>query len=326
MIKNVKYLLVALNIPVLLFCSVLLAGCVQVTGPYYLETGQYQEGINSLEQAYKENPNEPSSAYYLGRYYLRLEKPDKALPYLQKAVNLDPEDADYHFWLGVSYWGVDQFDQEQAEYKKTIALDQYYTSAHLYLGHGYLDKGKWDQALGEYDQVLKHEAYNPEALFNRAVALGELNKPKEEIAALKEYISSYPDGSLTLKATTALNARGDYTYRNHLIGNRNITLHSIDFRPDSNVLQDVSKESLQVIAAVMHRNKDLKLNIIAFHASDVTSAKARAHAIRRYIQVQEEGIASSRLPLSWFGQAEKVQTSINHVTLGESVMFVTAVQ
>ena len=29
----------------------LMIGCVQVKGPYYLETGQYQEGIANLEQA-----------------------------------------------------------------------------------------------------------------------------------------------------------------------------------------------------------------------------------------------------------------------------------
>ena len=310
----------------LIFAVTLFGGCAQIVGPYYLKTGQYKSGIEFLDKRFRENPDEAVSAYYVGRFYLALEKPDQALPYLAKAVQLDPLVADYHFWLGIAHWGLLDFQAEQAAYERALDLDPTHISANLYVGHGYLDKGKWDKALQQYDKVLKLDAYNPEALFNRAVALNESDRNAEEIAALKAFLKYYPDGSMALKATAALNRQGDFTYRNFLLGNRNVTLKNITFKPGINEPDKQSRESLQFVAAVLKNNKSLKLHVIAFHASGAGVAKARARAVREYILSQQDGIDPARLPLSWFGQAETVETSGSTVKLGESIAFVTAVQ
>ncbi|WP_338667997.1 tetratricopeptide repeat protein [Pseudodesulfovibrio methanolicus] len=315
-------------IALLLLLSVLsaAAGCAKVLGPYYLEQEQYEEGIKVMGEQLKENPDDAASAYYVGRYYLALNEPKQGLPYLQKAVRLSPEDADYVFWTGVAYWAMMDFDRERAAYEKAISLDPNHISAHLYLGHGYADRGQWAQALKQYDVVLKLDPYNPEALYNRARALRGLDKTSDEIAAWKRFLEYYPDGSMAMTATEQLNLHGDFTYRNFIIGKRNVTLLSMAFKPGTSVLDADGWASLEVLSALMQVNKGLVVDIVAYVKGNAPLAKARAAAIRDYMLNAHPDVDRSRLPLSWFGTAENVQVGDKTFALDQSVSFITEVR
>ncbi|XXJ20839.1 tetratricopeptide repeat protein [Desulfovibrio caledoniensis] len=314
-------------IVMLLLASVLFAaGCATVMGPYYLEQEQYEEGIKVMSEQLKENPDDASSAYYVGRYYLALNKPKQGLPYLQKAVRLSPENADYVFWTGVAYWAMMDFDREKAAYEKALSLDPNHISAHLYLGHGYTDRGEWALALKQYDAVLKLDPYNPEALYNRARALRGLDRTSDEIAAWKRFLEYYPDGSMAMTATEQLNLHGDFTYRNHIIGKRNVTLKSLTFKPGTSVLDADGRASLEVLGAMMQVNKELAVNIVAYVKGSAPLAKARANAVRDYMLNSNPDVSRSRLPLSWFGTAEDVQVGDKRFALDQSVSFITDVR
>ncbi|MGE4422045.1 MAG: tetratricopeptide repeat protein [Pseudodesulfovibrio sp.] len=314
-------------IAMLLLASVLFsAGCAKVMGPYYLEQGQYEEGIKVMGEQLRENPDDAASAYYVGRYYLALNKPKQGLPYLQKAVRLAPDDADYVFWTGVAYWAMMDFDRERTAYEKAISLDPNHISAHLYLGHGYADRGQWAQALKQYDVVLKLDPYNPEALYNRARALRGLDRKSDEIAAWKGFLEYYPDGSMAMTATEQLNLHGDFTYRNFIIGKRNVTLRSMAFKPGTSVLDADGRASLEVLSAMMQVNKGLVVDIVAYAKGNVPLAKARATAVRDYMLNGNPDVDRGRLPLSWFGTAEAVQVGDKTFSLDESVSFITEVR
>lgn len=300
-----------------------MAGCATVMGPYYLEQEKYEEGINALGEKLGENPEDAVSAYYVGRYHLALNQPSEALPYLEKAARLEPGNADYAFWTGVAYWALLDFDRERAAYLKAVSLDPNHVSAHLYLGHGYMDGGDWGKAIEEYDTVLKLDQYNPEALYNRARALAALGKTKDEIAAWKKFLEFYPDGSMAMTAAEQLNLQGDFTYRNHIIGGRNVTLRSMAFKPGTSQLETESKASLQVLTAMMQVNKKLRLHIVAYAKGDEYLARARAGAVREAMLNGVRDVDPQRLPLSWFGDAETVDTGGKQFRLNESVTFIT---
>lgn len=316
-----KVILMALIVAVLA-----MAGCAKVVGPYYLEQGKYEEGIQTLGEQLKENPDDASSAYYVGRYYLALNKPKDGLPYLEKAAKLAPDNADYIFWTGVAHWAMLDYEQEQAAYQKTLSIDPNHISANLYLGHGYVDKGKWAQALVQYDKVIKLDKYNPEALYNRALALNGLGETKEEIASWKKFLEYYPDGSLAMQATEQLNLQGDFTYRNFILGQRNVTLHSMTFKPGTNDLDKDSRASLHVINAMLKANKKLALHIVAYSKGKTAQAKARAESVRDYMLSGNPSLDSKRLPLSWFGTAEHIEIEGKSFTIDDSVQFITVIQ
>ena len=303
-----------------------LTGCAKVVGPYYLEQGKYKEGIETLEEQLRENPEDVSSAYYVGRFYLGLNKPKKALPYLERAAALESDNANYQFWTGVAYWALLDFEREKEAYERALRLDPDHISANLYLGHGFVDRGDWSKALSQYDRVLKLDKYNPEALYNRAVSLEMMGRPVEGKAAWKKFLEFYPDGSLAMEATERLNLQGDFTYRNFIIGKRNVTLRNMAFKPGTNDLIAESRTSLHVLSAMMRANKKLKLHIVSFAKGDAGLAKARARAVRDYMISGNPDIDSARLPLSWFGTAEEITMREARFILNDSVKFITEVR
>jgi len=326
-VKKICVLIVAL---VLLS---MLTGCVTganpysaMMGPYYLKQREYKEGLKSFVERVKENPQDATAAYYVGRFYLATKRPAEAMTYLKQAAKLVPDNADYQFWIGVAHWAKLELDEEKASYERALVLDPDHISANLYLGHGYTDEKQWAQALVLYDKVISLDRYNPEALYNRGVALGGLGRHKEEVAALKKFLEYYPDGSLAMRATSRLNLQGDFSYRNFILGKRNVTLKSMTFKPGTNDLVLESKESLHVIAAMMGTNKKLALHIVAYNDGNAAAAKARAQAVKDYILAGRPGFDPKRLPLSWFGTTETVERKGKTFTLEDSVTFITVVQ
>lgn len=313
-------------VAVLLLGLLALGGCAKIVGPYYLENEKYEEGIEVLGDQLRENPDDVSSAYYVGRYYLALNKPEIGLTYLEKAAALAPENAEYAFWTGVAYWAMLDSDRERAAYLKALSLDPEHISANLYLGHGYLDAGDWAKALKQYDTVIRLDKYNPEALYNRAVALSGLKRTNEEIAAWKKFLEYYPAGSLGMEATARLNLHGDFAYRNYIIGKRNITLKSMTFKPGSNDPDAASKEVLHVISALLESNNNLTVHVVSYVENDVERARELARGVRDYMLSGHPGINADRLPLSWFGTTEKVEAGNMTFSLDKSVNFITEVR
>lgn len=305
---------------------VMMSGCAKIVGPYYLEQGKYEEGVETLTHEYRENPNDASTAYYLGRLYLALNKPEQAMPYLERAVAADPADADYLFWQGVGYWALMDFDREREMYIKVLRIEPKHISANLYLGHNYLDRGEVKNALGYYDKVIVLDEFNPEALYNRGTALHDLGMEKEAVEAWKKFLEYYPDGSLALQATERLNIQGDFTYRNFIIGKRNVTLRTMVFKPGTFDLTSESKESLHVLAAMMEENKILDLHVVGYSGNGKNRARRMVQSVRDYMLSGHPDFDRNRLLLSWFGTPEVVGEGKRSFTLDDSVKFITVVR
>jgi tetratricopeptide (TPR) repeat protein len=311
----------------ILFIAVCLAaalfGCSDITGTYYLRNEKYDQGIKAFEKAQHDNPNDPAVNYYLGRFYLAQEKGQQALPYLRRAVRLEPDRANYYFWLGVAYWTVTDFEGERKSYLRGLELDKDYLPARLYLGHNLLDNGEWKGALSQYDEVLKRDPYNPEALYNKGLALQHLNRPAQEIQAWKTYLNYYPDGKWALRAVEHLNSLGGFSYRNFTIGYRTVPLRGITFAPESFRLLSVSLPSLEVIGSILKVNKEIELKIVGYKQGDPALALARAKEVREYLLNHFPAVSPSRLHYEGKGQSEKVKTSAKVYSLKESISFVT---
>ncbi|MBU4475262.1 MAG: hypothetical protein KKC48_08250, partial [Proteobacteria bacterium] len=129
-----------------------------------------------------------------------------------------------------------------------------------------------------------------------------------------------------LTATERLNLHGDFTYRNYIIGNRNVTLRSMTFKPGTNEPDMDSKESLHVVAAMLETNAKLALHIVGYVNGDPARARERAKNVRDYLLAGRRSIDLARLPLSWFGTAETVEVGDVVHTLPESVQFITVVR
>lgn len=313
---------------------IFLAGCANLQtrfdsvltsyqGQRYLEEHEYALGVEDLSHRLKQQPDNGAAAYWLGRLYLAQEHPSKALPALQKAVELKPQYADAHFWLGVAHWAMMDFEKERLAYERALALEPDHTQARVYLGHHYVDREQWSLALIHYRRVLDEEPGHPSALFYTAECLEQLGREQSARQAWKAYLDRYPDGGRALEATRRLNGFGDFSYRNIILGKRQVTIEKIRFEQGTATLKSSSLPSLDLIGANLERRSDLRLHVIVYVQEDAALARKRAQAIEEAIVQRTSGADSEQLLLSWFGQAETITVDGERFQEPRSVHFVT---
>jgi tetratricopeptide (TPR) repeat protein len=314
-----------LSLAVIICLLVTLLGCATVKdrGTYYLESEQYEAGIKAFKKVLSQNPKDLEANYYLGRFYLAEDKPERALPFLRRAAEPAPHHAEYCFWLGVGYWAVRDFDAERMSYWRALAVDPNYLPARLYLGNNYLDGGQWKMALRQYDRVLSLDPYNPEALYDRGLALQQAKRVAEEVDAWKRYLKHYPDGRWALRAVDHLNELGDFSYRNFTIGYRRVPLAEVAFASGSAKAISRGKSSLDVIGSILKVNEEIQLEIVAYLKGNSSGATARAGAVRDWLLTSFPTIQPSRLKARGEGSPEKVETGNRTYFLDQSVSFVT---
>jgi len=301
-------------------------GCqlgTKIQGEYYLNQEKYDEGIKKFDEKLKTDSFDASANYYMARYLLALNRPKGAYPYIKEAVSLDFKNADYHFWLGVCYHGLKRYQEERKSYLKAIEFNNRHGTAYLYLGHGYLENGQWAKALGAYDKVLKIEKDQPQAMYNRGLALNKLHRFAEEIAAWKDYLKVYSEGGWAIQAVDHLNARGNFDYRNYFIGYRRVPVKKMKFEGTTSILTNMTKSSIDIIGSIMSINKKIDLRIVGYKNGNKSLAKKRATNIKEYLVTNYPEIDSSRLTIEGVGGPEKIKINWKIFSVDDSINLVT---
>ena len=163
-------------------------------------------------------------------------------------------------------------------------------------------------------------------MYNRALCLEKLGRTPEHIDALKEYLEYYPYGLLARNSVDKLNFKGDFEYRNHLIGLRTVTLKEIRFKPFSDDITYDSRLSLDVLGSLLSKVPDISIHIVSYQLKNKELAKLKARKIKGYFLHNFKNINSERLKLSWFDVPKKVKVNGNTYTLNETVDFITIVK
>ena len=217
-------------------------------------------------------------------------------------------------------------DKEKAAYDKALSIDPNHLSANLYLAHNMLDRGKNAEALKLYDKVLALNPEESQAMFNRAVVLERLKRTSEMKLAMHRYLEGYPDAPLARQGVRMLNKAGDFSWRNHPMGQRNVALRAVDFKPGTAELTEEAKASLNRVGDILSDNPGLNLNVIAYVKGDESLARDRALAVQAHVSRRTFGVGSDRLTPRWFGKPETVKSDGRTHVLAESVNIFTKIQ
>lgn len=324
--KEILPFLVMLLLVSVVGCSKIGTTLDGMQGQYYLDRADHAGGRAAFASRLSQRPDDPVLNYYMARFELGADNPDAALPRIQKAVALSPDTVEYHFWEGVTWWALMQPDKERAAYKRALALDPDHLSANLYLGHNMLDQGNNEAALAHYTKVLSLNPDEPQAMFNKSVALERLKRTPEMKKSLLDYVERYPDASLACQGVRMLNKSGDFSWRNHVIGLRTVPLRAVEFRTGTAIPTDEAVSSLKRIGAMLSAKPSLELHVVAYVDGNAGLARERALAVRAHVHRAFPDVASRRLVPSWFGQSEMIKTDGKTFARGESVNIFTKIQ
>ncbi len=295
-----------------------------VKGEFYLSNERYKEGIRSFEEELRNNPNDHKVNYYLGRLYLGNNQHKEGLAYIKKATELDPVNANYQFWLGIAYSESKLPNMEWRSYEKALTLDPNHLNSRIYLAHTQMERKQYKEALRNYSLILKKWPDEPATLYNYALALNKLQRTEEEKAAWKEYLDFYPSGPMARNAVDHLNRLGDFSYRNHLIGLRTITLRKVQFKPSTKTLTTDSEESLKFLGEVLKNSDNISIHIVTYQKNNKELAKQKSKCIKEYLLEHFPEFKSSRLKVSWFDVSERINAGKKKFIVDESVNFITS--
>lgn len=293
----------------------------RVLGEHYLQTDNIDQGEATFRQAVQDTPHSAEPNYYLGRFLLAGKKYKEALPYLEKAAVLDSGKADYFFWLGVAYGEIGWKEEELRLYSRALEIDPKHLQALIYHGHGLLKKKQYEESLDSYRKALEIWPESPAALYNRALILKTLGRSPEEQVAWKEYLALYPAGALARRATDHLNLLSDFSYRNHTLGARIITLAEIRFEPFTARLDSSSHPSLKLVGAAAVNMGKGTLQVVAYQKNNRELARERAISIKKFLQDQFPDLRGDRIGISWFAVPEEFTVAGATLKADESVRF-----
>lgn len=316
---------IAPTLSAVLALALLLAGCglsQACKGQYYLNSGQYAAGAKAFQEDVRAHPGSSAAHYYLGRLLLAQDRAAEALPHFEQAVRLAPRDADCRFWAGVAQGVLGQPDAERASYLAVLALEPRHGDALTYLGHNLLEQGDVAGALARYHAALAIWPGNPAALHNQALCLDRLGRATAAVLGYREFLDRVPYGVLARSAAERLNALDDFTWRNHLVGRRTLTLRAISFAPGAADLGSESGPFLDHLAAVAANMSGVVLHVLVYQQGDVGLAEARARSVRSRLLANRPELAP-QVRLSWFGTPETVRAGERIASLPESVAFFT---
>ncbi len=165
--------------------------------------GSIELAIEHFSKAVELDSNQASFFQSLGLAYCSLGKFAKAIDYFQRALILDPKNLATQNNLGNCYKQEDKLADAARCYRKAISLRPTYLLASINLADVLGKQHKHKAAIKTYRKALRLGTNIPENQMHLAVlhhglglALRELDKTDEAIAAYKEAISIQPDFAL----------------------------------------------------------------------------------------------------------------------------------
>ncbi len=319
------------TVPLLFVAAFVLGGCgvkdfgrtigQTVKGDYFLQTNRYEQGVASFRQEVARFPDNAVARYYYGRFLLLAGDHQEGLVHLREAVKRDPQQADYHFWAGLAAGEVGDADEEEQHYRAALARDPEHLQSLLYLGHNRLAAEDYPKALELYARALHIQPAHPAALYNRALILNKLGRSAEEKKAWQYYLALYPAGSNARQATSYLNALGDFSYRNHRLGARTVTMEKIHFVPFTARLHPASHDSLHLIGTITENRRNESLQILAYQLNNKDLAHRRAVAVKNFLLGEFPAIEPERIGISWFDVPREVKIKQKKIAIEESIDF-----
>lgn len=292
-----------------------------VKGSHYLSTGDYRAGTRAFQDVVRTDPQGAAGHYYLGRFLLADTRTKMAIKHLRRAVELSPDNADYQFWLGLAYGESGDMNQERVHYQKALTSSPSHIQATLYLGHLDFREGRSNAALKRYDQVLKRIETNPSALYNRALILHMQGDKKKARAAWQKYLKYYPAGLHASRAVTHLNELGDFSWRNHSLGIRRLTLKEVQFQKHRNSVSITAYPSLRLVAKTVANLERGVLQVVVYDKGNSRLAQSRASTVKNKILEFAPHLSPDRVQISWFGTSQVIRIGNNTFRSQESVQF-----
>ncbi|WP_261626629.1 tetratricopeptide repeat-containing sulfotransferase family protein [Pseudoalteromonas holothuriae] len=180
-----------------------------------MEENKLREAEFMFKAILKENNNNGSALFGLGRICIRLEDFDSAIYYLRRACEHLPKMLDPLFALAHCFNQVGSPVDAKTVLEYTLSIAKHNAQAHYELSQFYLDYGFIDNAKKTLEQGLKCP-YGPVSVFmlNELVQIAPVSELEQHLQLLEQLLDTYDNERLKVVAYYAL-GKCHHRLKNH---------------------------------------------------------------------------------------------------------------
>ena len=124
-------------------------------GVLFLKKGEYQQALNSLEQALHKDYSNAQTINYKGMALLQMGYTETAIKEFTSAIHFAPKLADAYRNRGYAKIKLDQLDEAYNDLQAALGKDSNSPYNHLYLGKYFEKKWQFAEALEQYEKAKK---------------------------------------------------------------------------------------------------------------------------------------------------------------------------
>ena len=153
----------------------------------------YPEAEKALQTAQDLHFQNPRLLYAMARVEMDAGELGPAAERMQAYLKEQPNDATAHYGLGRIYEIGLQFDKARAEFEESILIQPEQTEAYYQLGDMDLKQNQYDSALDELEKTLARDPKHGGALTDAGEAYFKKKQYDEALAFLQRAIAAAPD-------------------------------------------------------------------------------------------------------------------------------------
>lgn len=159
-----------------------------------LEKKQKWKSVTALaNKAYALNPNKKKILSYSGRGYIESGEYQKGIDALQKVIKAYPYHMNALLNIGVAHSGLKQYDKAMVYYEKTLKIKSDFSKPHINIAGIYMSRKQYDKAVDYFKKAAVNEPDNPMVLYNMAISQVHLKEYDQAAIALKKAVEIKPD-------------------------------------------------------------------------------------------------------------------------------------
>jgi tetratricopeptide (TPR) repeat protein len=148
-------------------------------GKAKLNDEAYDDAVQELTSAAKQDPKLPFVHYYLAMAYAKKGLYDQAAQEFQKDIVLEPDVIFNYNELGNAYFEAGKYPEAEKAYREALRLNSKLLSAHLGLVKVYQREGEYEKALGELEIAGKLDPGSAQIHYLRGQTLIKLGRKEE---------------------------------------------------------------------------------------------------------------------------------------------------
>ena len=160
--------------------------------------GQFQRGLNSIEEALKIDPESEDGMALLMATYTAMKHPDDGIRRIRAFAVAHPNSARLQFLLGRQLVALARRDEARSAFRAAWESDRKFLAAPLALAELDLEDGRLDAARESAAAVLKDDAANAKALFELGRVEEQAGRTAGAIGYYRQAVESDPSFAMAL--------------------------------------------------------------------------------------------------------------------------------